>query len=158
MPLGSGLPNRDQHRSWDQHLLSKRPPYFSDQAERAVNPTILPNPQLSKGIDAGRAPTPVQGEEPSTLVIRVKREEVHRVGTPFVIQKLKPIPGEHPVLRDNHLGDLLREGVLLTGNPFHRNCDSVAQSKPENISCHVVDRELRPTTIHDPRQILRIHL
>ncbi len=85
---------------------------------------------MSKGIDARRAPAPMQGKKPNTLVIRVRREEVHRVRTPYVIQELKPTPGEHPALRDERLRDLIRKGVLLTGNPFHLNCDSVAQKEP----------------------------
>ena len=104
---------------------------------------------LSKDIDAGRAHAPVQGDETSTLVVRVRREEVHRVGTPSLIQRLKPTPGERPVLRDEHLGDLIREGVLLTGNPFLRNCDSVAQTKPENLSCQIVN--LGASSSHDSR-------
>jgi hypothetical protein len=85
VPPGSGLPKRDQHRSCPL-LLSKRPPTIPYQTKRAVNPTILSKPKLFKGIDAGRAPALVQGKEPSTRVIRVRREEVHRVGTPSVIQ------------------------------------------------------------------------
>jgi hypothetical protein len=116
-------------------MLSKRLPYFPYQTKRAVNPTISSKPKMFKGIDAKRAPTLVQGKEPSTLAIRDIREEIRRVGTPSIIQELKPTPGEHPVLRNEHLGDLIRKGVLLTGTPFHRNCDSAAQAEPEKLSC-----------------------
>ncbi len=92
VPPGSGLPKRDQHRRYPL-LLSKRSPDFPYMTKRADNPIILSTPKLSKGIDAGRAHAPVQGKEPSTMIIRIRREEVHRVGTPSVIQKLKLTPG-----------------------------------------------------------------
>ena len=71
---------------------------------------------------------------------------------------MKLTPGEHPVLRDEHLRDLIRECVLLTRGPFNRNGDSVAQAEPKELSCQLVDRELRAAPIHDPHQILGVHL
>jgi len=78
VPPRSGHPTRDQHRGCP-HLLPERSPHFPDQVERAINPAILALPLLSNGIDAGRAPAPVQGKEPSTLVVSVRRDEVYRV-------------------------------------------------------------------------------
>ncbi len=61
------------------------------------------------------------------------------MGTPYPIQKVEELFGEHGILRDEHLKDEIREGVLLSWHPFHNIGDLVPQAKPKELPRQLVD-------------------
>ncbi len=77
---------------------------------------------------------------------------------PTLLQLLKERPLKHPVVRDNQFGEVIRQGVQLPRDPFHRHYDPTLKNKPEKLPGEVIQPQSRAAVFNHPQQVLGVHL
>jgi hypothetical protein len=57
------------------------------------------------------------------------------VRSPFIVYNRKIVAGYGEIIRDQPLGDIIRESVVLSRDPFDCQDDFVREAKPEKFPC-----------------------
>ena len=78
-------------------------------------------------------------------------------GPPLRIQPSEEFRGQHPIIRDEELRKLIRKCILLSRDPFHRECDLVS-SETKEVSSQLIKRQPRAASIDDTQEVHRINL